>query len=218
MVNLKKTLGEQIYQIIRKDILMTKIPGGTKLTLQKLKDEFQVSHTPIREALTRLSEDGLVIYYSNIGVSVVELTEEDVLEIFNLSFDLDSLAIIYAMKSPSISILLSKLKKNIEESDALLKAKSFEKWVGISDNFHLLIHEHSNNRRLDEAANKLRSQLTLIYNTYEIESIQCEKIQEYHREIYNCMKENDLDCALEYMRLHKDNDLELVLSIQGLSS
>ena len=111
-VNLKKTLGEQIYQILRKDILNKKITSGTKLTLQKLKDEFQVSHTPIREALTRLSEDGLVVYYSNVGVSVIELSEEDICEIFNLSFDFDCLAIKYALMSANSSILLSKLNVN----------------------------------------------------------------------------------------------------------
>ena len=64
----KSTLSEQIYQILRADILSRRIPLGEKLTLKNLKEQFGVSSTPIREALTRLTEEGLVNHYSNIGV------------------------------------------------------------------------------------------------------------------------------------------------------
>lgn len=69
----KSTLSEQIYQILRNDILTQKIPCGEKLTLKLLQERFQVSSTPIREALTRLTQDQLVSYYSNVGVRVTAL-------------------------------------------------------------------------------------------------------------------------------------------------
>ena len=47
----KSTLSEQIYLILRNDILTQKIPCGEKLTLKLLQERFQVSSTPIREAL-----------------------------------------------------------------------------------------------------------------------------------------------------------------------
>ena len=50
----RNTLAEQIYDILRSDILTQKIPCGEKLTLSALKERFQVSTTPIRDALTRL--------------------------------------------------------------------------------------------------------------------------------------------------------------------
>ena len=59
----KNTLSEQIYQILRNDILTQAIPLGEKLTLKALQERFGVSSTPIRDAFTRLSEDGLVNYY-----------------------------------------------------------------------------------------------------------------------------------------------------------
>ena len=64
----KSTLSEQIYQILRNDILTQKIPCGEKLTLKLLQERFQVSSTPIREALTRLTQDQLVSYYSNVRI------------------------------------------------------------------------------------------------------------------------------------------------------
>ena len=58
----RSTLSEQIYEILRNDILTQKIPCGEKLTLNTLKERFQVSSTPIRDALTRLEKDGLLQY------------------------------------------------------------------------------------------------------------------------------------------------------------
>ena len=44
----KSTLSEQIYQILRSDILHQRIPLGEKLTLKNLQAQFEVSSTPIR--------------------------------------------------------------------------------------------------------------------------------------------------------------------------
>ena len=67
-----KTLSEQIYDELYHDITRQQLRCGQKLTLNMLKERFHVSHTPIREALMRLAENGLVTYYSNCGVTVIE--------------------------------------------------------------------------------------------------------------------------------------------------
>lgn len=60
----KNTLAEQIYQILRNDILTLAIPFLEKLTLKTMQERFGVSSTPIRDAFTRLTEDSLAIHYS----------------------------------------------------------------------------------------------------------------------------------------------------------
>lgn len=116
----KQTLSEQIYQILRSDILSQRIPSGTKLTLKTLTARFEVSSTPIREALTRLSEEQLVSYYSNIGVNVMELTRSDISEIYQFMGDLDALAIKYAAQSENIQELVKELSGNISAAENAL--------------------------------------------------------------------------------------------------
>lgn len=116
----KQTLSEQIYQILRTDILMQRIPGGTKLTLKSLIERFGVSSTPIREALTRLSEEQLVSYYSNVGVSVVELSDRDLREIYEFMGDLDALAISYASSSEDMEALKQELSDNLRAAEKAL--------------------------------------------------------------------------------------------------
>ena len=102
----KTTLSEQIYQILKEDILTQRIPLGEKLTLKMLKERFEVSSTPIRDALTRLTEEGLVRYYSNIGVNVISPGRTDLQELYQFMGDLDALAILYSSRSKDLSEIL----------------------------------------------------------------------------------------------------------------
>ena len=63
-----KTVTEQIYSVIKQDILSQKLLPGEKLTTKALQDKLGVSSTPIREALTHLQQDGLIEYQPNIGM------------------------------------------------------------------------------------------------------------------------------------------------------
>ncbi|MGI5899602.1 MAG: GntR family transcriptional regulator [Christensenellales bacterium] len=210
---LKKTLTEQIYQILRDDILDLRIPQGEKLTLQTLKERFGVSHTPIREALTRLTEDGLVTHCTNVGVNVISLTEKDVRDIFQLSYDFDCLAIKYAMVSGSRERLLSLLRENVESCNRLLLEDKIDQWKVRSDGFHLAFHACSNNARLEEAAYKLRAQMTFIYNRCRIDTVSCKRIQEYHNAIFDCLKKGDMEGAFDKLRLHIFTDMDDAVSM-----
>ena len=87
------TLSEQIYDELYHDITDQRLVCGQKLTLKMLKERFNVSHTPIREALTRLSENGLVTYYSNCGVTVRQFTESSGIAAFSFSQISDTLSV-----------------------------------------------------------------------------------------------------------------------------
>lgn len=94
----KSTLSERIYDELYHDITDQRLVCGQKLTLKILKERFGVSHTPIREALTRLAENGLVTYYSNCGVTVTEFTDEDIRQIYHFIGELDAMAIRFLQK------------------------------------------------------------------------------------------------------------------------
>ena len=78
MAKAKETLSERVYTSIYDDITGLKLRCGQKLTLKSLAEMYEVSYTPIREALSRLSENGLVTYYSNCGVKVIEFSDDDI--------------------------------------------------------------------------------------------------------------------------------------------
>ncbi len=211
----KQTLSEQIYQILRSDILNQQIKCGQKLTLQSLKDRFNVSHTPIRDALTRLVEDDLVIYYSNVGITVITLTAHDAREIFQLSGDLDCLAMRYCCDSPFNKAMGEELDEIMALSTKALQKKQYAQWRELSDRFHLVFYKYANNTRLDHAAMKLRAQITLLSNLYQFENKNVVKIQEDHEAIYQAVKICDIEKAIQLMRQHLDQDMAFAIQAIG---
>lgn len=195
----KQTLSEQIYEILRQDILTQKIKCGTKLTLKMLQERFEVSSTPIREALTRLSEEGLMFYYSNIGVRVLEFTPQDLREIFQFMGDLDALAVQYAAEHADREKLAAQLKENLEACE---KENDTKKLLQLSDEFHLLFYEYCDNSRLKSSAERMRSQLSVASYQYEQQTDNRSHIHEEHREIYEAFARGEAREAAEKMKTH----------------
>jgi DNA-binding GntR family transcriptional regulator len=208
----KMTLSEQIYHVLREDILNQEIRCGAKITLQSLKDRFNVSHTPIREALTRLAEDNLITYYSNVGVTVVTLNNKDIREIFEFNGDLDCLALQYAIRHDNKAVFLSELNEIVESSSKCLAQNNLEKWSHLSDAFHLVFYKYADNSRLEIAAKKLRAQTTLLYNLYHFESQNAQHIQEDHILINQALQSNQIEDALLHFRQHLNRDMELAIN------
>lgn len=208
----KSTLSEQIYQILRADILSQRIPLGEKLTLKKLKEQFGVSSTPIREALTRLTEEGLVNHYSNIGVNVISLTERDLTELYQFMGDLDRLAILYSAEHPAQEQICRELEDVISITNAIdsknaLLPEDIPEWIEHSDRFHLIFYDYCCNHRLTLAAGKLRSQLTIFSNIYETEPQPQKQINQMHSRIYEAYRRKDYGEAGDLMKLHLEDSL-----------
>lgn len=212
----KSTLSEQIYQILRSDILTRRIQPGEKLTLKNLQDRFEVSSTPIREALTRLTEEGLMLYYSNIGVRVIEMGERDVRELYEFMGDLDALAIRYAAQNSSQELLLAELEKNVAMAKKALAGSGRDGstgFIGHSDRFHLIFYDYCGNSRLVRAADRLRSQMTMFSSVYEPMPEVQKKIENQHEAVWESYREGRFEEAEARMKAHLKQSLEYALKL-----
>lgn len=73
---------ERIYRDMRRRICLLDLPPGKVLREQDLAEEFEVSRTPIRHVLMRLSQDGLVESRQGVGTTVTTIGFEDLLDIY----------------------------------------------------------------------------------------------------------------------------------------
>lgn len=83
---------DHVYLGIRRAIVEGRYPPGTRLIEQRLAEEFDVSRTPVREALHRLQTEGLVIVERNRGAQVRALTEEEISDLYDVRARLESYA------------------------------------------------------------------------------------------------------------------------------
>jgi GntR family transcriptional regulator, rspAB operon transcriptional repressor len=79
----KESLSEQIYRALLGRITTLEIAPGERINLERLKEEYSVSTAPIREALQRLTQNGLVTVRPRIGFFALELTKTQVTDIFS---------------------------------------------------------------------------------------------------------------------------------------
>ena len=205
------TLSEQIYDELYHDITDQRLVCGQKLTLKILKERFNVSHTPIREALTRLSENGLVTYYSNCGVTVKEFTESDIRQIFQMIGELDALAIQFCKNAFSEAPLVFELEQIIKKGNALLAENKISEWKDYSEEFHIAFYRHAQNDYLNDAAKKLRSQVEVLSCMY-YQPVNVEDINMRHGEIFECIRNGDFDGAANLMRKHLQFDMVYALN------
>lgn len=84
----KRSLVDQVYEMLRGDIITLRRPLGSKLNVNELQDELGVSCTPIREAVNRLQQEGLVVYENNVGAHILDLDQHDITEIEQLAMTL----------------------------------------------------------------------------------------------------------------------------------
>ncbi|MCD8152502.1 MAG: GntR family transcriptional regulator [Clostridiales bacterium] len=111
----RMSLVDQVYEKLRDQIVSLEIPFGSKLNVSKLQEEYGVSSTPIREALNRLLNDGLIEFENNVGARVIDLTPDDVRQVQELSYAYKIVAARNALRSGDLTAMAEEINRYIEQ-------------------------------------------------------------------------------------------------------
>lgn len=96
------TARDRAAQELRHRILLGDLSAGDRIDLDKLAAQFGTSRTPIREALLELADDGLVRMAPRTGITVLGVTETDLLDNFDLMASLSGSAARWAAERASV--------------------------------------------------------------------------------------------------------------------
>jgi DNA-binding GntR family transcriptional regulator len=91
-----KTLSDQVFQIVREQIITGQLRNDAPIRQDALANELGVSKIPLREALARLEQDGLLISHANRGYVVKPMTTSELDEIYELRLKIEPDAAAYA--------------------------------------------------------------------------------------------------------------------------
>jgi len=144
-VDVNFTLKDHIYEVLRSAILDMNIYSETadlRLDERQMAEQLGISRTPIREALARLEQDGLVEIQPRKGVFVRRKTRDEVMEIIVVWAALESMAARLATTEASDSELRS-LHRLAEKHSQINPAKDIEKYSQANIRFHQRILELS---------------------------------------------------------------------------
>jgi DNA-binding GntR family transcriptional regulator len=88
-----ETVGEKVYRRLRSDIISGRLAPSQKLRLDALKEAYGVSISTLRELLSRLTSDGLIVSESAKGFEVAPISADNLRELANLRLLLESHAL-----------------------------------------------------------------------------------------------------------------------------
>lgn len=208
---IKTTLSEQIYTILKEDIINQTIKCGEKLTIKALQERFNISSTPVRDAMGRLNQDGLIDHVTNVGAKIIVLEGKDVSEIYDFCSILDVAALQLSMKSNKVEEFILEVTKCIAHQEKALASKNIKDFKQHSDDFHDIFFRYADNSRLYNAAIKLRSQLSILTNKYQNLIIAKSVVFIEHKQIVDAIANKDYDNSALLLKNHFEHEKSYLL-------
>jgi len=147
---------------LREMVLAGELPGGTRIAELAIVEKLGVSRTPIRAALMRLEQEGLIESLPNGGYAVRTFSERDVSEAIELRGTVEGLAARLAAERGAPPVVLNEARECLRAIDAVLSQtslddESFSNYVALNERFHTLLRELSGGSVLAREVERINS-------------------------------------------------------------
>jgi len=156
-IMIPKTLSQSVYNHLKESIISNRFKSGQKLHEKKIAELFQVSSTPVREAIFMLGAEGLVTIKSHKEVVVKEISHEELKEIFQVLSVLESYAV-----SMTVDNIRTEDMKEIDELQkemtSYCKKNSIEKYCELNRAIHNKLWELVPNEFLRKTLHSVHNQ------------------------------------------------------------
>jgi DNA-binding GntR family transcriptional regulator len=145
--------GQQSVQLraqlqLREMILAGELPAGARIAELSIVEKLGFSRTPIRAALVKLEQEGLLDALPNGGYAVKTFSERDVAEAIELRGTLEGLSARLAAERGAAPVVLNEARQCLQAIDAVLSEstlddEAFASYVKLNEQFHALLSELS---------------------------------------------------------------------------
>lgn len=129
----------QVFERLRDTIISLKLPPGSPLSRAALAEQFGVSSTPIRDALMRLAEEGLVEVFAQYA-TVVSRIDVGLAQQAHFLRQALELEIVRSLAIEHTNPFIADLKRAIDKQQQLVKAGDFEGFMAADNDFHQLLY------------------------------------------------------------------------------
>ncbi len=156
-------LSDQAYQLIRRDIIQCTLPPGLTVAQAQLVERYQLSVTPVREALKRLEQEGYVQSIPRFGYLITPITVQDIEDIYELRLMLEKPAVRLAAQRAT-DAQLDELQAHARFSYVYKDPQSYQEFLQANVGFHTDLALLSGNRRLAENIGRLLDEMNRIFH------------------------------------------------------
>lgn len=200
----RERVSDAVFEVLRDSILTQVFEPGERLHVAAVAARLDVSLTPVKDAISRLAAEGLIVIRPRSGTYVAELRPEDVADTFQVREALKCRAaeeVVSRLTEKDLirfRALIADLKKPVEtEADRIAhERKNVE--------FHTLIVSLAGNRRLSQIYEGLNAHMTIARIHYSREGWmpRMERVREEHRQILEALEAHSLHGLIDALVRH----------------
>jgi DNA-binding GntR family transcriptional regulator len=209
------TRTEEVYEVLRSELLNGVLCPGQKLRMIELGDRFGVSQSVVREALTRLAERSLVVAAPQRGFRVRELSIKDIAHLTETRVQIESVAMRLAIDRGDLRWETGILTAHhVLERTPVVKDDLTvnEEWSVQHREFHRALLAGCDNDRLEAVAQSLRDSAELYRRWYWVLADDHRRdIATEHRRLKELALARDIDAAIEVLIEHIERAPRLLI-------
>lgn len=216
MAKLEKfTLNERVYQQIRASVVNGELSANDHLDEQALADEMGVSRTPIREAIGKLTKEGLIEYRPYQGNFVRAFSAKQVNDLYEVRKTLEALAARLAV--PQLTDAhVAELRAILQAVHDAYKRGDLIAYGTADRRFHNAIAQYSGNETLIESLDRLSLQIQLVRTAANHDPGVVERTAQQRPAILAALEARDGEHAARLMEEHiEDVRRAVVAQIEG---
>lgn len=194
-------LAEQAYRALRDAILSHQLKAGTRLSVPEVARRLGVSRSPAREAVARITAEGLAEQEPGRGAVVAEIDTANLIEIYDLREVLEGLACRLAaarITDPDLAHLTDVHR----DHRAAIDRGDVEGHMNHDQAFHAAIRDIAGYRRLTQALDHLQGQIRIAMNTTRHSIGGMQQALGEHETILDALRERDPIAAEQAGRQH----------------
>jgi DNA-binding GntR family transcriptional regulator len=212
-----RSIRQKAYFHLQQKIASREFPAGSALSELSVAKELGISRTPVREAIGQLVAEGLLEQIPNRGVVVIQLTRNDIVDLYELREALEVYAVGKAARRPLDPADLHRLQNFADEitvlRDELLKGgkpelnpEQMHRFVVCDLGFHTLLMRVAANARILKVVNETRLLIRIFairrtgHNVADLE-----RIYQQHCDVLQAVSERDPDRAMRLLSEHIQN-------------
>lgn len=192
---------DRIRQSLEQEIVTGRLPPAARLDEVRLAERFQVSRTPVREALMQLSASGLVEIRPRQGATVAELGLKRMVEMFEVMAELEGLCARLAARRMGQDER-AELQRLHEDTRRFVSDNNPDAYYAANLDFHEAIYAGSHNGFLAEQTRGLRQRLTPYRRIQLRRAGRLEDSFAEHEAVVRALLSGDADEAEKRLRRH----------------
>jgi DNA-binding GntR family transcriptional regulator len=196
------TKADRAYEGLRQAILTGRIAPTEAINPKEIAAELDMSVIPVREALRRLEQEGLIVIKPHIGATVRDLPVAELRENLLIRSELEALAA--RLAAPLMTgAALARVKAILDKMQACITKKQYGPFGALNRQFHMAIYDVIPERGLARLIEQQWDQVPRAASVFALVPEHAIIAQQEHIAIFDALKRGDAETAASLTREHK---------------